>query len=94
MDDYLLTNEVARTNEQAELLAKQQASRRVSTGSRMSSFKPPGPDVYFPLVGVMPEMLEGFYEGVDEDYGSMETYLDQLGINQAMRESLSRLLTQ
>lgn len=94
MDDYLLTNEVARTHEQAVKLAAQQSAKRTSTGSFMGSSKPPGADAYFPLVGVMPEMLNGFYGAVQADYGSMDDYLTLLGVDQTAREALVLTLTE
>jgi hypothetical protein len=65
-----------------------------TTGSFMNTMKPPGADAYFPLVGVAPEMLSGFYEGVDKDYGSMDAYLTVLGVNQDDRVSLTQTLTE
>lgn len=94
MEDYLLTNEVARTRQQATKLADQQASKRTTTGSFMSSFKPPGADAWFPLVGVAPEMLNGFYERVEEEYGSVDAYIASLGVDHDQREELKRVLTE
>jgi protein-tyrosine phosphatase len=94
MEDYLLTNEVARTWEQASKLADQHASKRTSTGSFMNSFRPPGADAWFPLVGVAPEMLNGFYERVEEDYGSVDAYIASLGVDHVQREKLKRVLTE
>lgn len=94
MEDYLLTNQVARTQEQANLLAKQHASQSTSTGSRLKTRKPPSAEAYFPMVGVMPEMLNGFYESVDSGYGSMDGYLEQLGIDQHKRQALISSLTE
>ena len=94
MEDYLLTNEVARTRQQATKLAEQQASKRTTTGSFMNSFKPPGADAWFPLVGVAPEMLNGFYERVEEEYGSVDAYIASLGVDHVQREELKRVLTE
>jgi protein-tyrosine phosphatase len=93
MDDYLLTNEVARTQQQAEKLAAQQAKGRSTTGSYMNTLRQPGADDYFPLVGVTPEMLSGFYDGVEKEFGSMEAYFVLLGVDKTAGQALAQKLT-
>ena len=88
MEDYLLTNKVARTQEQANILAKEQYMRTRSAGSRVGRSRAPSAEAYFPVVGVTPEMLNAFYEGVNQEYGSMDQYLTELGVDQAARDVL------
>ena len=75
MEDYLLTNKVARTREQAKILSKEQDLRSKSAGSRIGRSRVPSEEAYFPFVGVLPEMLDGFYQEVDQEYGSVIQYL-------------------
>jgi len=94
MEDYLLTNKVARTQEQAEILAKEQYLRTRSAGSRVGRSRAPSAEAYFPVVGVTPEMLNGFYDGINQEYGSMDQYLTELGVDQAARDVLVSKLTE
>jgi protein-tyrosine phosphatase len=89
MEDFLLTNEVGRTEEKAAILAKQ--GRAASNGRR--SGRGPSAKAWFPIVGVQPEMLEAFYVTVDEQYGSMDAFLTQLGVDQEARLALAASLT-
>lgn len=93
MADFLLTNEVANTRERAAALAKQIADKTATTGWRTAP-KPPSADAYFPFLGVTPEMLDTFYASLDEHYGSMDAYLDYLGVDAARRQQLANTLTQ
>lgn len=93
MEDYLLTNEAARTEEQASILSKEQSIKSRSAGSRIGRFRAPRPAAYFPMVGVTPEMLNGFYAGVEADFGSVDAYLTALGLDPAEREALVLKLT-
>jgi protein-tyrosine phosphatase len=94
MEDYLLTNKVARTREQAKILSKEQDIRSKSAGSRIGRSRVPSEEAYFPFVGVMPEMLNSFYQGVDEEYGSLVQYLERLGLDQVAREAFALSLTE
>jgi protein-tyrosine phosphatase len=89
MEDFLLTNEVGRTEEKAAILAKE--GRSGSNGKR--SNRGPSAKAWFPIVGVQPEMLEAFYVTVDEQYGSMDAFLTQLGVDQEARLALAASLT-
>jgi protein-tyrosine phosphatase len=93
MEDYLLTNKVARTREQAKILSKEQDLRSKSAGSRIGRSRVPSEEAYFPFVGVLPEMLDGFYQEVDQEYGSVIQYLEHLGVDQAARARLAKNLT-
>jgi protein-tyrosine phosphatase len=86
MEEYMLTNEVGRSQKKAELLAKEgRKHRRFGKG--------PSAEAWFPIVGVKPDMLEAFYASVDEHYGSMEAFLMELGVDQTARGELVASLT-
>ena len=93
MKDYLLTNEVSRTKEKASILSKERANYNARVGSRMGNRKGPPPGAWFPIVGVTPGMLEAFYTSVDEHYGSVDAFLDEIGVDQTARNSLAESLT-
>jgi len=38
-------------------------------------------------------MLEAFYTSVDEHYGSVDAFLDEIGVDHAARNSLAESLT-
>ena len=86
MQEYLLTNEVGRSAAKAELLARE--SRKNNKNRRG-----PSASAWYPIVGVHPEMLETFYAGVDEQYGSMDAFLNELGVDQEARSELISSLT-
>lgn len=86
MEEYLLTNEIGRSKEKAELMAKESSkSRRISRG--------PSADAWYPIVGVQPEMLEAYYTTVETQYGSMDAFLNELGVDQDARAALAESLT-
>jgi protein-tyrosine phosphatase len=86
MDEFLLTNEIGRSEEKAALISKEsKKSGRIGRGSSASA--------WFPIVGVQPEMLEAFYASVDEQYGSMDAFLTEMGIDQEARSALVASLT-
>ena len=89
MEEFLLTNEMARTEEKAVFLAKE--SKKFSSG-RISG-KSPSASAWLPIVGVQAEMLEAFYASVDEQYGSMDAFLTVLGVDQDARSELTASLT-
>jgi protein-tyrosine phosphatase len=89
MDEFLLTNEVGRTQEKAALIAKKRNISR--SGSKLN--KSPSAEAWMPIVGVDAEMLEAFYASVDEQYGSMDAFLTELGVDQDARRSLAASLT-
>jgi len=89
MEEFLLTNEMARVEEKAKFLAKD--SKR-SSSSRKAG-RTPSADAWLPIVGVAPEMLEAFYASVDEEYGSMDAFLTELGVDQEARAALAASLT-
>jgi protein-tyrosine phosphatase len=84
MEEFLLTNEVGRTEEKAKILAKESKKSSNGRGSRRS----PSASAWFPIVGVQAEMLEAFYVSVDEEYGSMDAFLTELGVDQEARSAL------
>ena len=90
MQDYLLSNEVGRAEEKAALLSSE--SKRTRTGSKLG--RGPSPGAWFPFVGVQPDMLQEFYSSVDEQYGSMDAFLTDLGVDQEARKSLAAALTE
>ena len=89
MEEFLLTNEMARTEEKAVFLAKE--SKKSSNGKR--SGRSPSASAWLPIVGVRPEMLQAFYASVDEQYGSMDAFLTVLGVDQDARSELTASLT-
>ena len=89
MEEFLLTNEMARTEEKAVFLAKE--SKKINSGKR--SGRSPSASAWLPIVGVQPEMLEAFYASVDEQYGSMDAFLTVLGVDQDARSALTASLT-
>ena len=86
MEEYLLTNEVGHSQKKAELMARE--SKRYSRTGRG-----PSAEAWYPIVGVRAEMLEKFYASVDEEYGSMEAYLNEIGLDLEAREGLKASLT-
>lgn len=86
MQDYLLTNEIGRSEEKAELLARE--SRKHARNGRG-----PSAGAWYPIVGVRPEMLTAFYASVDERYGSMEAFLAEMGVDEDARGALVASLT-
>jgi len=91
MEEFLLTNEIGRTEEKAAFLAKES---KKSSGQKRSR-RTPSASAWFPIVGVQAEMLEAFYASVDEEYGSMDAFLTELGVDQDARRALaSSLITE
>ena len=86
MDEFLLTNEIARIEEKSVLLSKQSKKQR-------RNGRGPSASAWFPIIGVQPEMLETFYASVDEQYGSMDAFLTELGVDQDARNTLVASLT-
>ena len=89
MEEFLLTNEMINAERKAELLSKQ--SKEAARGTRFA--KGASPAAWFPIVGVEAEMLEAFYTSVDEKYGSMDAFLNVLGVDQEARGELGAALT-
>ena len=89
MDEFLLTNKIGRSEDKAVFLAYESKNSR-GTG-RLS--RGPSASAWFPIVGVQPEMLEAFYASVDEQYGSMDAFLAELGVDQEARSALAASLT-
>ena len=46
-----------------------------------------------PIVGVRAEVLENFYMSIDEQYGSVDACLVELGVDQHARSKLAASLT-
>ncbi len=86
MEEFLLTNEIARIEEKAVLFSKE-VKKQKRTG------RGPSADAWFPILGVQPEMLEAFYASVDEQYGSMDAFLTEMGVDQDARRTLAASLT-
>jgi protein-tyrosine phosphatase len=91
MSEFLLTNEVSRTKAKAAYLAKERKTSSSRVGGR--SHRGPSADAWFPIIGVEAVMLEAFYTGVEEKYGSMEVLLAELGVDQDARIELTSSLT-
>ncbi len=89
MEEFLLTNEISRAEEKAIFLAK----KSKNSGSVMKFGRSPSASAWFPIVGVQPEMLEAFYASVDEQYGSMDALLTEIGVDQEARSALAASLT-
>jgi protein-tyrosine phosphatase len=89
MEDFLLTNEVGRSEAKSVVLSKE----RKKSGTGRNFGKGPSPEAWFPIVGVRPEMLEAFYASVEERYGSMQAFLMELGMDPGTRMALSASLT-
>ncbi|MEE4216531.1 MAG: tyrosine-protein phosphatase [Xanthomonadales bacterium] len=89
MEEFLLTNELGRSQEKAVLMSKEGAK----SGRRNSFRKGPSAEAWFPIVGVRPEMLEAYYANIDERYGSMDAFLLELGVDQQARGLLADSLT-
>lgn len=89
MQEYLLTNDVSRVEEKAAFMARE--SKKLAKGSKFSKGVPAS--AWLPIVGVRKEMLEAFYDRVDEDYGSMDAYLTDLGVGKNARHALAVSLT-
>jgi protein-tyrosine phosphatase len=90
MEDYLLSNEVSRAQEKAELLSKDK--RKYRSGSKLG--RGPTPGAWFQIIGVAPEMLASFYAHVEERYGSMDAFLTELGVEPEERKTLAASLTE
>lgn len=91
MQDFLLTNEVGRSADKAALLAEKSEDTR-GGGRRIG--RGPSAEAWYPIVGVRPEMLQAFYASVDERYGSMESFLAELGAGPDARRTLAASLTE
>ena len=89
MEDYLLTNEVGRSEEKAIFMARERSQS--SGGKRWKRTQ--SPNAWYPIVGVKPEMLEAFYARVEEQYSSMDAFLTELGVDEAARSKLAASLT-
>jgi len=89
MEEFLLTNEMGRAEEKAVFLSKQR--KKPSIGNK--SGRGPSASAWLPIVGVAPEMLDAFYARVDEQYGSMDAFLTELGADEEARGALSASLT-
>ena len=89
MEEYLLTNEIGRTEKKAILLSRE--SKKIGRGNNFG--KGSSPSAWSPIVGVRAEMLEAFYASVDENYGSMDAFLSELGVDQDARSELVASLT-
>lgn len=88
MEEFLLTNELARTEKKSELIAR---SRKNAGTSRFG--KGPSAAAWFPIIGVQSEMLEAFYASVEGEYGSIDGYLTAIGVDQEDRIGLAASLT-
>jgi len=93
MEDFLLTNQVSRTEEKAGILSKKRKNYGNRPGSGMGGGRGPSPNAWFPIVGVAPEMLEAFYSEADEQYGSIDALLTEIGVDQEARTALAASLT-
>jgi protein-tyrosine phosphatase len=89
MDEFLLTNEMARTDAKAAFMARE--SKKLSGAKRSS--RSPSASAWSPIVGVRPEMLEAYYATVEEKYGSMDAFLAELGVDHDDRSQLMTSLT-
>jgi protein tyrosine/serine phosphatase len=89
MDEFLLTNEMARTDAKAAFMARE--SKKLSSAKRSS--RSPSASAWSPIVGVRPEMLEAYYATVEEQYGSMDAFLAELGVDHDERSQLMASLT-
>jgi protein-tyrosine phosphatase len=86
MEEFLLTNEIGRSGKKSVLMANE--SKKYSRNGNAPSAK-----AWFPIVGVQAEMLETFYASVNEQYGSMDAFLTELGVDQDARTELTASLT-
>ena len=86
MEEFLLTNEIGRSEKKSVLLANE--SKKYSRNGRG-----PSASAWYPIVGVQAEMLETFYASVTEQYGSMDAFLTELGVDQEARSALIASLT-
>jgi len=93
MEDFLLTNEVSRTEDKATFLSKERKNYGSRPGSGMGGGRSPSPNAWFPIVGVAPKMLEAFYSEADEQYGSIDALLSEIGVDQEARSALAASLT-
>jgi len=93
MEDFLLTNTVSRTEEKAGILSKERKNYGNRPGSGMGGGRGPSANAWFPIVGVAPEMLEAFYSEADEQYGSIDALLTEIGVDQEARGALAASLT-
>ena len=89
MEEFLLTNEISRTQVKADYLSKER--RKAKIGNK--SGRGPSASAWYPIVGVKSEMLDAFYASVDETYGSMDAFLTELGVDQEARTALAASLT-
>ena len=89
MEEFLLTNEIGRSEEKAIFLSKKRKSSRSVGGFSRG----PSASAWFQIVGVQPEMLEAFYASVDKQYGSLDAFLTEMGVNQDARRVLAASLT-
>ena len=82
MEDFLLTNQVLASHIEATV-NKIQAH----------SAEPVDPDVLRQVIGVTPNSLEGAFEAMEAQYGSIQLYIEQgLGIDKQTQSKLRELL--
>lgn len=86
MEEFLLTNEVGRSEEKAVLMANESKKYR-------RRGKTPTAEAWLPIVGVHQEMLETYYASVEAKYGSMDAFLTELGVDEEARNALAASLT-
>ena len=86
MEEFLPTNEIGRSEKKSVLLANE--SKKYGRNGRG-----PSASAWYPIVGVQAEMLETFYASVNEQYGSMDAFLTELGVDQEARSALIASLT-
>ena len=89
MEEFLLTNEVSRTKDKAAFLAQESNNHKGGIRSGRS----PSANAWLPIVGVRAEMLEAFYARVEGQYGSMDAFLAELGVDPGARGELVASLT-
>lgn len=89
MEEFLLTNELANTEKKAKFLARQSKQY----GSVRKVGRSPSAEAWFPIVGVEAAMLKAFYASVEAEYGSMEDFLAELGVDREDRRQLVAALT-
>jgi protein-tyrosine phosphatase len=89
MEEFLLTNKVSRVKDKAAYLAKESNTHK----GGIRSGRAPSAEAWLPIVGVRAEMLEAFYASVEQQYGSMDAFLTELGVDKEARTTLAASLT-
>ena len=92
LDDYAMTARIsANEDDMARSLFTGRDGGEKAQGKMREVFPP---EAIAMMRSARPEFLESAFAGIDRDYGSLETYYRDIGVDNAMREQLVELLVE